>query len=161
MSHDSSYLKASRLSHSISMIIFMVLASTLVGYYLMTISIDLNITANKLKFYSALLMGLVMGMIECVSISIFMRPKNKSAIVIIFISLLILAALVRRAIRKQVGITAREYLLSMIEHHQMAIDMSKRLLSSVPENVRELAQNIINSQEREIDEMRGMIKTSA
>lgn len=57
------------------------------------------------------------------------------------------------AIRKQLFIGNIQYKLSMIPHHSMAIFMSKELLKkniSIPENIRQLASDIIEKQQVEL-----------
>ena len=61
---------------------------------------------------------------------------------------------------EQIGITEKEYLEGMIEHHAMAINMSRKLLlrQNISVETRQLAHNIINSQQEEINQMDNMIK---
>ena len=55
----------------------------------------------------------------------------------------------------QVLINEKDYLRGMIEHHQMAILMSEKVLEKNPSKfTKELANNIIKGQKNEIDEMK-------
>jgi len=54
----------------------------------------------------------------------------------------------------------REFIKQMIPHHEMAIMMAQMLQSSTQRNeMKQLADNIITSQSREIDMMRGWLKS--
>lgn len=60
-------------------------------------------------------------------------------------------------IRTQFNITQSQYLLGMIPHHSMAVHMSKKLLeknAKINDDIKELANNIIKSQEKEITYMK-------
>jgi hypothetical protein len=60
-------------------------------------------------------------------------------------------------IRKQTFINESQYLSGMIPHHSMAVLMSKRLLEknlSLESEIKQLAINIISSQESEINLMK-------
>ena len=59
-------------------------------------------------------------------------------------------------IKEQIYINYRNYLLAMIEHHEMAIVMSEKILnkSNIPLEISELATNIIKLQTTEIEQMR-------
>jgi hypothetical protein len=60
-------------------------------------------------------------------------------------------------IRTQLMITPRQYVLGMIPHHSMAIHMSKQLLKNQSPKFRELAKNIIKTQEDEIRYMKQIV----
>jgi hypothetical protein len=57
-------------------------------------------------------------------------------------------------IRTQFLVTPEQYILGMIPHHSMAVLMSKRLVQSYPSRMNNFANDIINTQEREIDYMK-------
>lgn len=52
----------------------------------------------------------------------------------------------------------REFIEQMIPHHEMAIMMAQMIRDSERAEMRQLAQNIIESQSREIDMMRGWLQ---
>jgi signal transduction histidine kinase len=61
-------------------------------------------------------------------------------------------------IRTQFVITPRQYVMGMIPHHSMAVHMSRQLLKNQsPPKLRELAKNIIKTQEEEIQYMKGIL----
>lgn len=51
------------------------------------------------------------------------------------------------------------FMTEMIDHHQMAVTMSEKLLKEVEhEELKELCENIITSQRGEIEQMQGWLK---
>jgi hypothetical protein len=56
-------------------------------------------------------------------------------------------------IRTQFMVSQNQYILGMIPHHSMAIHMSKKLLKK-QNNVKTFLENIIDTQEKEIDYMK-------
>jgi len=59
-------------------------------------------------------------------------------------------------LRNQIFVDEYQYSSSMIPHHSMAIMMSKKLNKSIPlsDNIKLLANSIIDSQENEIEIMK-------
>lgn len=52
-----------------------------------------------------------------------------------------------------------DYLYAMIPHHQGAIDASKKILTVTKDSkIKEIANRIVNAQEKEITEIKGLIK---
>ena len=114
----------------------------------MTILINSNSTFNLNKIYQSILMGVTMALIMY---SMAGYQNNSTAIII----LIILTLAIVFSIRNQVGITDNQFLKSMIEHHQMAVDMSKRKLEKQTDpDVATLCNNIISSQNQEINFMK-------
>ncbi|PVX51936.1 hypothetical protein C7377_0230 [Balneicella halophila] len=90
---------------------------------------------------------------------LFMRKmyKNKSkniAIVVGSVSLMVLSTFL---VRQQIPIDDMRWMRAMIPHHSIAILTSNKADLKDPE-VRQLADEIIEAQEREIKEMKQMIK---
>lgn len=56
-------------------------------------------------------------------------------------------------IRTQFMVTSDQYLRGMIPHHSMAVHMSRQLLTK-KNNINGLVQNIVSTQEREIEFMK-------
>jgi len=61
------------------------------------------------------------------------------------------------AIRTQLFVNQKQFLLGMIPHHSMAITMSKKLLEK-PNDIQDLLFDIINSQQKEIKFMKQKLK---
>ena len=119
--------------------------------YIMTNSIT-NIQNSFGKVYMSSIMGLFM-----VVLMVFMKRKINMVHVILFTSLLLLIIYLYK---EQVGINDKEYLKEMIEHHSMAVLTSKQVLNKTNNiTVSNFAKQVLNTQEREINEMKHMIKS--
>ena len=126
------------------MIVIMIISSILSGMNSMVSNIG-HIRIHLNDIYMGLLMSgwmyLLLGLYEL-----------NSKYIIIGILLIVVMMVI---IRKQLFINDSQYLDSMIPHHSMAIFMSKKILEKEKDNkiVNDLAKNIINNQEKEIDIM--------
>ncbi len=85
-----------------------------------------------------------------------MYSNKKYNSIIIVVSALVFA-ITLTGLRKQITIGDEQYLKAMIPHHSSAIMTSRNADIKDPE-VRKLADSIIRSQQREIDEMNRMLK---
>jgi len=63
-------------------------------------------------------------------------------------------------IRTQFMVTTEQYILGMIPHHSMAVLMSKKLLERKSPLLKNFISNIIITQEKEIEYMKQIYKTS-
>jgi len=119
--------------------------------YIMTNRMD-NMQNSFGKVYMSSIMGLFM-----VLLMVFMKRKINMTHVILFTSLLLLIIYLYK---EQVGINDKEYLKEMIEHHSMAVLTSKQVLNKTNNiTVSNFAKQVLNTQEREINEMKHMIKS--
>lgn len=135
-------------------VVVMLIASIIIGYYLtMTVILRANITDNRNKMYQALLMGFWMAFIELMMVG-FIMGMWMPAYTYITMILVLGIALLTYLIYNQVGINENQFMLSMQEHHQMAIDMAKLVRPKVVDpDLMKIVDNIIQSQEREIRQM--------
>ena len=109
-----------------------------------------NITNSIGKIYMCTIMGLFM-----VVAGVLMQHKFNIKQFIVFGGLLVGCIYLYKI---QYGIDAKEYLKEMVEHHSMALLTSKAIIEKTKDNdVLKLAQRIIQTQEKEINEMRGLI----
>ncbi|OIQ21206.1 DUF305 domain-containing protein [Lacinutrix sp. MedPE-SW] len=83
--------------------------------------------------------------------------KNKTKNITIIISSLAIIGISTFLVRKQIPINDIKWMRAMIPHHSIAILTSKNADLKDPE-VKKLAQEIIKAQEKEIKEMKAMIK---
>lgn len=130
--------------------------STVIMFFLMyqlVYSFD-HATFSMNRLVSSLVMGCVMTIVMLVAMwSMFEGRKVKLAVLI----LASLAAVVLLTVnRSQVLIGDVAFMRSMIPHHSIAINNATKADLSDP-RVRELADGIIESQEREIAEMKALI----
>lgn len=109
-----------------------------------------NITFSIGKFYISVIMALLMGLIEVIMFDIYMKTISG----IYYLSLIFLLVTLVYLYRNQVYIDDKEYLKEMIEHHSMALLTSEEILQTThSERVKKLAENIILTQQKEIEYM--------
>ena len=132
--------------------LIMVLTATVIMYGLMY----LNTYAWDHVFFSQtrLFMTLIMGAVMAIVMLLFMRNMytNKRANTGIIVGSLILFALSFWLVRSQTTVADISYMRAMIPHHSIAILTSERADIKDP-RVREIADEIIEAQVREIAEM--------
>jgi sensor domain CHASE-containing protein len=76
----------------------------------------------------------------------------------ILIGLVISVVVLSWLIRQQVGIDENQFILSMIEHHQMAIEMATLVKPKVTKSkLGTLVNDIITTQKQEIDVMYSLL----
>ena len=122
--------------------------------YLNTYAFE-HIYFSETRVYMAILMGATMAIIMLA----FMLGmyKNRAANIGIFASAVAVFALSLFLVRSQATVGQVSYMKAMIPHHSIAIMTSERAHITDP-RVRELADEIIDAQRREIAEMRYLIE---
>lgn len=105
-----------------------------------------------------LFMALIMGASMLVVMLSFMLGMyvNRKANIVIYAGAVLLFAASLWLVRSQITVTGVDYMEGMIPHHSIAILTSKRAQIKDP-RVRELADEIIKAQRREIKEMEWLI----
>jgi uncharacterized protein (DUF305 family) len=135
----------------------MIATSTVVMYGLMY----LNTYAWEQVFWSETRawMALVMGATMSVIMLGYMLGmyKNRTVNLAIFGGSVAVFALSLWLVRSQATVNDQEYMRAMIPHHSIAILTSTRAQISDP-RVRKLADDIIEAQEREIAEMKYLVR---
>ena len=113
-----------------------------------------NITFSIGKFYMAVIMAILMGLTEVLMFDTHMKTVSG----IYYLSLFFVLVMFVYLYRNQVYIEDKDYLNEMIEHHSMALLTSEEILQKThSERVKRLAENIISTQEKEIEYMRQLI----
>jgi hypothetical protein len=121
--------------------------------YAMVNSIE-NVLFNLNNFYMAGLMTAPMLLLEGFLMGSMYSPKNALQ-VLMGVSLLLLTVFFL-FIRQQTFITDKEFIRSMIPHHSGAILMCEQ--SSIEnQELRELCQEIVATQQEEIDQMNDIL----
>ncbi len=137
---------------------FMMIASFIIQLIVMsTFMTDSykNITFSIGKFYMAVIMAILMGLTEVLMFDTHMKTVSG----IYYLSLFFVLVVFVYLYRNQVYIEDKDYLNEMIEHHSMALLTSEEILQKThSERVKKLAENIIVTQEKEIEYMRQLIK---
>lgn len=121
--------------------------------YLSTYELD-HVYWSETRFYMALLMGAAMAVIM-LSFMLHMH-KSRGINLGIYIGSAFLFALALYLVRSQETVQDVAYMRAMIPHHSIAILTSQRAEISDP-RVRKLANEIIEAQRREIDQMKHLI----
>ena len=134
----------------------MILTSTLVMFglmYLNTYQAD-HAFFSETRSYMALIMGATMAIVM-LSFMLHMYSNVTVNIIIYLVSIVIFAGSLW-LVRSQTTVDDVSYMKAMIPHHSIAILTSERAQISDP-RVRQLADEIIEAQRREIDEMKMLI----
>jgi uncharacterized protein (DUF305 family) len=134
----------------------MIATSTVVMYglmYLNTYALD-HVAFSETRAYMALVMGATMAVIM-LSYMLSMYRNTKVNIGIYAASIIVFAGALT-LVRSHATVDDVSYMRAMIPHHSIAILTSERARITDP-RVRELADEIIEAQRREIAEMRELI----
>jgi len=138
---------------------YMIITGFLTQYFIMSnvMTNDFTNTTNSLgKIYISLVMAFIMGILE-----VIMHDMHQKTISLrYYISLFLCFGVSVWLYRKQIAVNEVNYLREMIEHHDMALFTSKNLLEKpdVSPKVREFATKIVDTQTKEIDEMKQFIQ---
>jgi hypothetical protein len=135
----------------------MIATSTIVMFglmYLNTYQFD-HVYFSETRAYMALVMGATMAVVMLA----FMLGmyKNRRVNVGILGGSVVVFAVALWLVRSQATVDDVSYMRAMIPHHSIAILTSERARISDP-RVRKLADQIIEAQRREIDEMKTLIR---
>ena len=134
----------------------MIATSTVVMYGLMYLNTYAwgHVFFSETRAYMAVVMGATMAVIM-LSFMLHMHKRMKLNLAIYGGSVAVFA-LALFLVRSQVTVGDVSYMRAMIPHHSIAILTSERANISDP-RVRELADRIIETQRKEIAEMKGLI----
>ncbi|KIZ44803.1 membrane protein containing [Rhodopseudomonas palustris] len=134
----------------------MIATSTVIMYglmYLNTFALD-HIRYSQTRLWMALLMGAVMAIIMLLFMLRMYENKTTNAVIVVCAA--IVFGLSLWLVRSQTTVYDIDYMKAMIPHHSIAIMTSERAHIRDP-RVRKLADEIIESQVREIGEMDQLI----
>ena len=135
----------------------MIVTSTVVMYglmYLNTYALE-EVFWSETRAWMALVMGATMAVIM-LAYMLKMYPR-KGLNLAIFAGSVAVFALSLWLVRSQATVDDLDYMKAMIPHHSIAILTSSRAQISDP-RVRKLADEIVEAQEREIAEMRYLVR---
>lgn len=134
----------------------MIVASTVIMYglmYLNTYQVD-HVFYSQTRLWMALLMGAVMAVVMLGFM--WSMYKNRAANMAILVGAVVVFAGSLFLVRSQALVGGVDYMRAMIPHHSIAILTSSHANIRDP-RVRELADQIIEAQVREIGEMKELI----
>lgn len=141
-----------------SKLAIMVVLSFIAMYILMYSMVDsfANVIPNINQFYMAGLMTMPMILIEL--LVMWKMYMNKKLNVVLLGAGALLLVIFYLCIRQQTAVSDKQFLKSMIPHHAAAILMVKEAKLQDPEVI-QLGKNIIEAQQREIEQMKQKIKS--
>ena len=136
---------------------FMLALSFVIMYAVMYFNIDStdHIYLSLTRTYMALLMVSPMAIVMLLMMKMMYPDKRKN--LIIYVSSLTVFILSLTLLRTQTPVGDVQYMKAMIPHHSSAILTSKNADIKDPE-VKDLAMEIIQSQEKEISQMKAVLK---
>ena len=137
---------------------FMMIGSFIIQVLLMSLIMTnsyKNIRFSMGKFYVSVIMALSMGLLEVLMFDVHMQSLSVNY----YLALIFLLVIFIGLYKNQLYIEDKDYLNEMIEHHSMALLTSEEILQKNPSpRVKKLAENIISTQEKEIEYMNQLIK---
>lgn len=135
----------------------MIGVSTLVMFFMMYFNVYAldHIFFSRTRLFMALMMGAAMAIIMLLFMWKMYQNKHLNRIILTVSGLIFAGSLFM--VRSQATIHDTAWMKAMIPHHSIAILTSKRATLEDPE-VKELAEGIIKAQEKEIKEMKRLIK---
>ena len=137
--------------------VLMILTSTFIMYlamYLNNYALD-HVYWSETRFYMSILMGSIMAVVMLLfMLAKYPSKKINGLIVIVSVGLFSGALYL---VRSQTTIDDVAWMKAMIPHHSIAILTSERANISDP-RVKQLANDIIAAQNREIKEMKSLIE---
>jgi peptidoglycan/LPS O-acetylase OafA/YrhL len=122
--------------------------------YLNTYALE-HVFFSETRFYMAFVMGAAMAVIMLLFMLNMYKNRNVNAAILVG-SLIVFAGALW-LVRSQATVEDVSWMKAMIPHHSIAILTSERANITDP-RVRKLADEIIEAQRREIDEMKALIK---
>ena len=137
--------------------VWMLLASFIIMYAVMFLNVDKldHVYLSTTRAYMALLMVAPMALLMLVMMPMMYSNKRLNGIIAVASTALFILALV--FLRNQTFIGDSQYMKAMISHHSSAIMVSQEAQLKDPE-LKQLAEQIIRSQEKEIAEMKQMLR---
>ncbi|MGV3685081.1 MAG: DUF305 domain-containing protein [Daejeonella sp.] len=155
--HHESMDKTPSHSGHYKKLLLMTILSYISMYMLMYSMVDTweNVVPNINQFYMAGVMTAPMVLIELALMGGMYENKKLNAGLMLLSAVLLVGFYL--GIRDQTGVTDKQFLKSMIPHHAGAILMSKKITLQ-DADLKELQENIISSQQAEIDFMKRKLK---
>lgn len=138
-------------------LLVMIILSFVAMFFLMYAMVDHfpNVVLNINQVYMAALMTAAMVLIELLIMGGMYKNKKRNIVILVVGVLAGILSFV--GIRQQSFVGDKQFLKSMIPHHAAAILMVEKADLTDPE-VKQLAQEIISSQQKEVDFMKAKIK---
>lgn len=138
-------------------LLLMILVSFIIMYAVMFLNVDEanHIFLSTSRTYMALLMSLPMAVVMIAMMGKMYPNKQLNSMIVV--GAVIIFGIVLAGLRTQTPVGDIQYMKAMIPHHSSAIMTSKNANITDPE-VKKLSISIIESQEREIAQMKAILK---
>lgn len=135
----------------------MLLVSFVIMYGVMFLNVAStdHIYLNINRLYMTLLMVAPMALVMLAFMPMMYKDKKMNTLIIVVSIVVIVGAFLM--LRNQVAVGDKQFMQSMIPHHSSAILVSSQATLTDPE-VKKLAQDIIKAQEKEIAQMKAILK---
>lgn len=135
----------------------MLLVSFVIMYGVMFLNVAStdHIYLNINRLYMTLLMVAPMALVMLAFMPMMYKDKKMNTLIIVASIVVIVGAFLM--LRNQVAVGDKQFMQSMIPHHSSAILVSSQATLTDPE-VKKLAQDIIKAQEKEIAQMKAILK---
>jgi len=145
------------MKNSYPKLVISLVLSFCIMYAVMFLNVDdaSHIYLSLTRFYMALLMVCPMAILMIALMGGMYQRKGLNRVIMISSLLVFAVALI--GLRRQVLVTDEQYMKAMIPHHSSAVMTSRHARLTNPA-VRQLADSIIHSQEREIALMKSILK---
>ena len=152
--HQQSKKMGAAMYKKLAIMIVLSFVAMYIFMYAMVDKLD-NVIPNINQFYMAGLMTMPMLIIELIVMGKMYIKKKLNIMLLVagFAGSLIFFL----CIHQQAGVRDKQFLKSMIPHHAAAVLMVEKANLTDPE-IKELAKNIINSQQAEIAQMKAKLK---
>ena len=136
---------------------FMLLVSFVIMYSVMFLNVAKfeHIYLSTTRFYMAILMVAPMAIFMILMMGDMFKDKKKNKLIISLSIILFILVLV--SLRTQTPIKDEQYIMAMIPHHSSAI-LTSREANLNDSEVQKLAEDIIETQEREISQMKEILE---
>ena len=138
-------------------LLMMIISSFIIQYFIMPpimVNSITDITFTLGNAYLSLFMGLWMGVVEIIMYDMRYNVLSLKY----YVGLCVLSFVCVYLYRFQIGITDKQYLEEMIEHHSMALLTSEKIVKKTDNyDVASLSKTIIQNQTDEIIKMRDIL----
>jgi uncharacterized protein (DUF305 family) len=137
--------------------VWMLILSLIIMYGVMFLNVDQvdHIYLSMTRFYMTLMMVAAMALLMLAMMRMMYKNRKLNIIIVLSSILVFISSLV--GVRTQTFVGDVQYMKGMIPHHSIAIMTSKNANIKDPE-VRKLADGIIAAQEKEIAQMKAILK---
>ncbi len=143
-------------SHYLNFVLELIVEG-IIMFFVMYAMVDVarHVYLNANTLYMAVMMVAPMGLVMMLFMGSMFHNKTLNLMLMLLLGLLFVGSFY--AVRQQTAIGNEQFLRSMIPHHSGALLMCRKATLTDPE-IASLCSRIIDSQQREIDQMEAILK---